>query len=48
MILRLCLSLALLAWAGSAASEGKSFTLHAPDALVQTGILDYLLPRFSL
>lgn len=30
------------------AQEDKSFTLAAPDALVESGLLGYILPRFSL
>jgi hypothetical protein len=39
-------AMALLA--GPVAAQDKSFTLHAPEALLQTGFLKYLLPRFSL
>lgn len=41
--------LAVLAlMASPAAAQDKSFTLHAPEALFQTGFLKHLLPRFSL
>ncbi len=38
----------LAVFAGAAGAQEKSFDLHAPDALTQTGILKHLLPRFSL
>lgn len=34
--------------ASSAQAQEKSFTLHAPDKLSDTGFLKHLLPRFSL
>lgn len=48
MILRLCLSFCLLAWGAASAAEENGFALEAPERLVDTGFLDYLLPRFSL
>ena len=39
----------VLALAGTpAVAQDKAFTLDAPDALVETGFLKHLLPRFSL
>lgn len=35
-------------FAGQALAQDKSFTLAAPDELVETGFLKHLLPRFSL
>ncbi|MGH1576276.1 hypothetical protein [Planktotalea sp.] len=41
--------LAVLAIAAMPASaQEKSFTLHAPKSLIETGFLKHLLPRFSL
>lgn len=34
--------------AAPAMAQDKAFTLQAPDALVETGLLKHLLPRFSL
>lgn len=34
--------------AGVAAAEDKAFSLSAPEALRQTGLLKHILPRFSL
>ncbi len=34
--------------ASPALSQDKSFTLQAPDSLVETGFMKHLLPRFSL
>jgi hypothetical protein len=50
---RLILALAAWLFAGLLApdpgiAQSRSFRLSAPDALVETGFLKYLLPRFSL
>jgi mono/diheme cytochrome c family protein len=37
-----------LAPLGAAAEEDRLFRLHAPGALAETGLLDHILPRFSL
>ncbi|MEP3048106.1 MAG: hypothetical protein ABJL55_22320 [Roseibium sp.] len=42
------LSVSLTGFAGSVKAEGRSFRLSAPDDLVASGFLKYLLPRFSL
>ncbi|WP_299285597.1 hypothetical protein [uncultured Tateyamaria sp.] len=34
--------------AGPLVAQDKAFTLHAPAALIETGFLKHLLPRFSL
>ena len=43
-ILGLCLGLL----PASAGAEDRIVRLHAPPALTQTGLLSYILPRFSL
>lgn len=48
MFLRLFAAFALFVWATDGSANEKQFALHAPDALVDTGFLQYLLPRFSL
>ena len=48
MLKRLILALALALAAAPAAAEDRAFGLAAPEALVASGLLDYLLPRFSL
>ena len=48
MFLRLLVSFGLLALATDGLAQEKRFVLDAPDALVETGFLQYLLPRFSL
>ncbi|WP_108813453.1 hypothetical protein [Loktanella sp. Alg231-35] len=41
--------LVCLAFAGSSAmAQDKSFTLQSPSALTDTGLLNHILPRFSL
>ena len=47
VIASLSLLLAVFAGASSDAS-GRSFVLHAPAELVESGILKFLIPRFSL
>ncbi len=47
MLKSLAFGLALLA-AAPALAQGKAFDLQAPQALVETGFLKHLLPRFSL
>ncbi len=44
----LCLVLAVLIWPGALAAQDKTFRLSAPEALIETGFLKHLLPRFSL
>lgn len=39
---------AALALSGAAAAQDKAFTLSAPEALHDTGLLGHVLPRFSL
>lgn len=46
-MIRKMLVLALLL-APSAQAQEKAFSLQAPDALVETGFMKHLLPRFSL
>jgi mono/diheme cytochrome c family protein len=48
---RICqwLALVLLAlWPGGAQAEDKRFRLAAPEALQDSGLMGYILPRFSL
>lgn len=40
--------LVFAAFGQPAQAQDKTFTLTAPDALVASGLLDYILPRFSL
>lgn len=42
------LCLALFAVSGQSAAQDRMFDLAAPDALVETGFLKFLIPRFSL
>jgi hypothetical protein len=44
----LCLLGLVLGAVGAAQAAAKSFRLSAPDALVESGVLKHLLPRFSL
>lgn len=48
MIRLVFLGLFALCLAGKGLAQDRQFTLSAPDALVETGLLEYLLPRFSL
>ncbi|WP_299784623.1 hypothetical protein [uncultured Marivita sp.] len=41
-------AMASLALALPAKAQDKAFTLHAPAALVESGLLGYILPRFTL
>lgn len=43
-----CVCLALAVLPGVVNAQDKGFRLAVPDALVSTGFLEYLLPRFSL
>lgn len=43
-----CAALLGLICAAPLAAQDKTFTLSAPDALVESGLLKYILPRFSL
>ena len=41
----------VIAWlllASPALAQGKTFTLQAPPALIETGLMKHILPRFSL
>jgi mono/diheme cytochrome c family protein len=42
------IALVALTMTSPAMSQDKAFTLQTPDALVQTGFIKHLLPRFSL
>ncbi|MGR3502518.1 hypothetical protein [Pseudaestuariivita sp.] len=46
--MRWILGCVMLVWAAVAVAEERVVTLHAPDALVETGLLKHILPRFSL
>lgn len=47
--MRVCLLiLVLVLLPFKVAAEGRAVALYAPPALVETGLLDYALPRFSL
>lgn len=48
MIRALTLAAALFPVALAAEDADKTFTLAAPPALLESGLLDYILPRFSL
>lgn len=43
-----CAAAFALALTAPAAAQDKAFTLSAPDALVESGLLKHILPRFSL
>lgn len=43
-----CISLALSLLATAALAQEKRFTLAAPEVLAQSGVLKFILPRFSL
>lgn len=42
------MTMILLLFAGAAGAQGKMFALVADDRLVSSGLIDYLIPRFSL
>lgn len=39
---------ALLSWPGSICAQDRTFRLAAPQALIDSGLFNYILPRFSL